>query len=166
MYEIAVSSYPLARRTLRVRKWPGLCSCRQVRLLCNGSREYDHFHASPVPRQPRVRSHRDGTKVPKHHSKYIRAASAATASGSLETALSKVTRRSAFVRIPGVSTRVTSDRDLTFFVHNYRARTPNAGSTLHLRYRRGVYYGSVAARITIGGTGCARWWPGVRELLT
>src|SRR5215813_9870122 len=38
-----------------------------------------------------------GTQVPRQHSKSISAASAATASGSLETALSKVTRPSTAV---------------------------------------------------------------------
>src|SRR4051812_5379595 len=55
-----------------------------------------------------------GTEVPKHHSKSIPAASAANASGSLQTALSKVTRRSAAIQTRGVSRRVTSDRVLTF----------------------------------------------------
>jgi len=44
-----------------------------------------------------------GTKEPKHHSKSIPAASAATASGYLETSRSKLTRRSAISHTPGVS---------------------------------------------------------------
>jgi hypothetical protein len=55
-----------------------------------------------------------GTKVPKHHSKYIPAASAATASGYLETVLSKLTRRSKQNVMPRVLRRVSSDRSLTF----------------------------------------------------
>src|ERR1039458_1758285 len=60
-------------------------------------------------------------QVPKHHSKYIPvpAASAANASGSLQTALSKVTRRSKFPQTSGLLRRVTFDRGLTF--HNRQA---------------------------------------------
>jgi hypothetical protein len=55
-------------------------------------------------------------QVPKRHSKCIRRgdASAANASGSLQTALSKVTRQPNFPPISGFLRRVTSDRVLTF----------------------------------------------------
>jgi hypothetical protein len=58
----------------------------------------------------------DIPRVPKPGSKAISvgAASAANASGSLQTALSKVTRRIRFVRARSLSRRVTSDRVLTF----------------------------------------------------
>ena len=55
----------------------------------------------------------------KHQSKHIPAASVASASDSLQTALSKVTRRIGPVCARSVSRRVTSDRDLTFF-NGYR----------------------------------------------
>jgi hypothetical protein len=59
-------------------------------------------------------------QVPKRHSKCIRRAdaSAANASGSLQTALSKVTRQPNFPPISGSLRRVTSDRVLTSFVQN------------------------------------------------
>src|SRR6185369_16864421 len=59
-------------------------------------------------------------QVPKHHSKYIPAgtASAANASGSLQTALSKVTRWGPSPRPGNSRARATSDRGLTFFAHN------------------------------------------------
>jgi hypothetical protein len=62
-------------------------------------------------------------KVPKPTPKHISvaAASAANASGSLQTALSKVTRRSAASYARSVSRPVTSDRVLTFANH-YRLR--------------------------------------------
>src|ERR1035437_4623224 len=57
---------------------------------------------------------KDGTEVPKQHSKSIRAASAATASGFLETVLSKLTRRSTVAPSSSSLHRVTSDRSQTF----------------------------------------------------
>jgi hypothetical protein len=83
---------------------------------------------------------KDGTEVPKQHSKCIRAASAATASGSLETALSKLTRRSTVASSSSSLRRVTSDRVLTFRanvrVGDYTARWFRAGGTRTVRSMR------------------------------
>jgi hypothetical protein len=54
----------------------------------------------------------------------VGAASAANASGSLQTALSKVTRRSAPVPARSVSRRVTSDRVLTSIGHYRKPPSP------------------------------------------
>src|SRR5215472_15291211 len=53
-------------------------------------------------------------------------ASAANASGSLQTALSKVTRHSAIAHTRSVYRRVTSDRDLTFRDHNRDISQPTS----------------------------------------
>ena len=64
-----------------------------------------------------------GTEVPKQHSKSISAASAATASGSLETAIESNAAISRSSHPKSVH-RVTSDRVLTFIGQNWSAMRP------------------------------------------
>ena len=79
------------------------------------------FSCCASPHQGHAGSQEErGTEVPKHHSIHIPAASAATASGSLETALSK-TPHFATSR---ASASGVSDRVLTFFVQNPGTRRP------------------------------------------
>ncbi len=104
-------------------------------------------------------------RVPKPCSKSIRpaAASAANASGSLQTALSKVTRRSAAIQTRGVSRRVTSDRELTFLDQvlaevrggDYAPKWTGTGvgRPLHRTARRGTARPSPPVRLE---------WPGNR----
>ena len=67
---------------------------------------YDHFRGVPITCGGSEHFSSGSTKVPKHNSKSVRAASAANVSGSLETTLSKLTRRSAIAHTPAVYRRV------------------------------------------------------------
>ena len=119
------ASFLLTGHAGRGARIPGVC-------LHGGRFRESSESADHGPAKPRPRGTPDYTllqssaplqlvlRVPKHNSKHISAgaASAANASGSLQTALSKVTRRSAFPHTRNVSRRVTSDRVLTFIVHD------------------------------------------------
>ena len=92
-------AYARVRPCMRARC--GTCALRLLSRSGNRSKIFS-CHAGSCPNTIPAPA-TDGTKVPKQHSKSIRAASAATASGSLETALSKVTRPSTNRTIPDLT---------------------------------------------------------------
>ncbi len=77
---------------------------------------------------------------------YSLVASAASASGSLETALSKVTRRSATAHARSLSRRITSDRVLTFVGNSRLAPVKRRSLPGWPRYRVGGWIRGIASR--------------------